>query len=145
MVFAKTVERDVRQYDHLLVVFFEARRQLADRVNLQAREHFLVHIGDAARGICKPLALRVFSDGFENLCNGCDYLLTVHCFVRRFESWKVRRLGVALSTYFADEYNIIKQTNTTAWFWLVLLFVTFCSPQAKTLARFGPFWLHFVR
>jgi hypothetical protein len=36
---------------------------------MQSREHFLIHSGDATRGVAESRPIRIFADGFEDLGN----------------------------------------------------------------------------
>src|SRR5438552_17034637 len=77
MVFAVAIEGNVPQYHHLPMLLLKARREKSDGVNLQPREHLLVHVSDAARGVPQALAPWVLPDGFQELPHCFDDLLPV--------------------------------------------------------------------
>ena len=69
MVLADRVERDVAHEHHLLMALVEGHAEVLGRVLADAGEDLRVHVGDAARRVEQPLALRVLPDALEDQAN----------------------------------------------------------------------------
>src|SRR5262249_47031865 len=70
VVLAVAGERDVAHHHHLVVIGLEGGRDVTARVLTQAAEDLLVHVGDAARRVLEPIAIRVLADRLEDLAHG---------------------------------------------------------------------------
>src|SRR5262245_34483886 len=70
VVLAEAGERDVAHHHHLVVVGLERRGDVTAGVLAQPAEDLLVHVRDAARRVAEPVAIRVFTDRFQDLAHG---------------------------------------------------------------------------
>jgi hypothetical protein len=80
-------ERDIAEDNHLLVVLFEADLEVFAWVHGEAGEDFGVHIRYAAGGVDQALALRVFTDCFENRLDCYHDFLSVHACSRHVQGY----------------------------------------------------------
>ncbi len=70
MVFAHTVERDIPDKDQFVVLLCEDAFQVPSGIEVQAHKEFGVHPGDTGRCFEQSLAIRIFTDGGQDLANG---------------------------------------------------------------------------
>ena len=79
VVLADRMEIDVADDHHLAVVIAgHGGKQLGGVGGTDTREDLFVHLGDAARRVDQPEALRIFPDAFEEEPDAPLYLVVVH-------------------------------------------------------------------
>jgi hypothetical protein len=70
VVLAHAAELDIADEQDFVVDLRKGDFEMAGWVDMEAREHLSVHLGDAPGGFDEPGAIRVFADGFQDGANG---------------------------------------------------------------------------